>query len=276
MSEEKNKKKFGAWCMSSIIIVVFVQVVFPKLIECWLSREILQTHQIAFCICKQVFFVLVPAFLWNNIIGNKDKIDLGRTSLSFKGCIIMAVYAVAIFVVIRLLRDAFLWMYIGITEDFSVYRIPKSYGMIEILEIIFGIVVLSSICEEFYYRFVGYKITKNRSWISMAIISIIYAAFYLDFGIGTVISTMLLGLVLGNNYLQYHNYMYVLIIHVIYGVLEVYFTNCIVWVSDCILINVRAFSGAECITWGCIYIVCACCIMLCVFVGKTKIQYLKN
>ena len=131
--------------MSSIIIVVFVQVVFPKLIECWLSREILQTHQIAFCICKQVFFVLVPAFLWNNIIGNKDKIDLGRTSLSFKGCIIMAVYAVAIFVVIRLLRDAFLWMYIGITEDFSVYRIPKSYGMIEILEIIFGIVVLSSI-----------------------------------------------------------------------------------------------------------------------------------
>lgn len=235
-------------------VIVFIIPIF--LSQLWSTQELSQ-YSVYVSTFTQIFLIGgISVFAIKKY--NFDTTEMKKFNLHLNLVLNLICISLIVFVLIRLLSDGVKWIYVGLTDDFSIIELPVGMSAMVFLSAVLFLAMIPAFCEELFYRFVGYNLLKNnRKLIILLILGISFAFAHIAAGLDSVINAFILGMVLSLLYIREHSYYSVVLIHAFYNIFSLFFTYKIYWPTDGAYISVRASSGAECIFWGMIYIAIA-------------------
>ena len=184
-----------------------------------------------------------------------EPVRLSSTLRQLPRAMILSLY---LFLVTRLITDGIRWTVSGLTGSTAgtspVSGMPGGIFALALL----AMGLIPAVCEEMYFRVVGYHYLRSRGERYTVLLSMLcFALSRIPEGWEQVLSAAVCGAVLMRLYIDEFDYCLNITVRFLFHAVSLLFVWQLTWITDSVFIPVRASSPAECLLWGLLFLACA-------------------
>lgn len=235
------------------IIFVFIMLTIGVPLVLFVILDVAINHFLLSTIFQIILYGGMSFFLLNKY--KVGFLNIGLHIKSFKSIISTFFLGVIIFIFLRVIRDSFRWIYIGLTGDVSAFQVAPVMESKELFLTIIFFALIPSVFEELFFRILPYHIlNKVYSHEKIIVVSaIIFSLFHINAGIESLLISFVLGIFLMKILVKGKSYLVVILIHFIYNFFVILYNNVLIFPTDVFFISLWAGSAGEAMVIGSLF-----------------------